>query len=89
MLFDGHGMQPDVVFGMLGLLGAQAGRILVVGCEPASVDYGMELSEPVAAAVDEAVRIVLDMVADLTPGRRSAAGHGGRGSRCALAYPVR
>jgi hydrogenase maturation protease len=64
-LFDGHGMQPDVVFGMLGLLGAQAGRIVVVGCEPARVDYGMELSEPVAAAVDEAVRVVLDMVADL------------------------
>jgi hydrogenase maturation protease len=62
-LFDGHGMQPDVVFGMLGLLGAQAGRIVVVGCEPACVDYGMELSEPVAAAVDEAVRIVLDMAA--------------------------
>jgi hydrogenase maturation protease len=64
-LFDGHGMQPDVVFGMLGLLGAQAGRIVVVGCEPARVDYGMELSEPVAAAVDEAVRIVLDMAANL------------------------
>jgi hydrogenase maturation protease len=33
-----------------------------VGCEPATVDYGMGLSEPVAAAVDEAVRIVLDLV---------------------------
>jgi hydrogenase maturation protease len=66
VLLDGHGMQPDVVFGMLSLLGAQAGRIVVVGCEPARVDYGMELSEPVAAAVDKAVRIVLDMVADLT-----------------------
>jgi hydrogenase maturation protease len=55
-------MQPDVVFGILDMLGGQAGRILVVGCEPASVDYGMELSEPVAAAVDEAVAIVLDLV---------------------------
>ncbi len=63
MLFDGHGMQPDVVFGILDMLGARAGRILVVGCEPASVGYGMELSEPVAAAVDEAVQVVLDMVA--------------------------
>ena len=66
VLFDGHGMQPDVVFGVLGLLGARAGRIVVVGCEPARVDYGMELSEPVAAAVGEAVRIVTDMVATLT-----------------------
>jgi len=62
MLFDGHGMQPDVVFGILDMLGGKAGRILVVGCEPASIDYGLGLSEPVAAAVDEAVRVVLDLV---------------------------
>jgi hydrogenase maturation protease len=61
-LLDGHGMQPDVVFGMLDLLGADAGRVLVVGCEPASVEEGIGLSPPVAAAVDEAVRIVLDLV---------------------------
>ncbi|HEY3732491.1 MAG TPA: hydrogenase maturation protease [Streptosporangiaceae bacterium] len=61
-LFNAHGMQPDVIFGVLDTLGAKAGRILVVGCEPASVEYRMELSEPVAAAVDEAVRVVLDMV---------------------------
>jgi hydrogenase maturation protease len=62
--FDAHGMQPDVVFGMLDTLdGGRPGRILVVGCEPASVDYGMGLSEPVSAAVDQAVSIVLDLVA--------------------------
>jgi hydrogenase maturation protease len=63
MLFDGHGMQPDVVFGILEMLGGKAGRIFVVGCEPASTDYGMELSEPVAAAAGEAVGIVLDLAA--------------------------
>jgi hydrogenase maturation protease len=63
-LFDAHGMQPDVVLGVLHMLGAGSARILVVGCEPASLDYGMELSEPVAKAVDEAVRVVLDLVAD-------------------------
>jgi hydrogenase maturation protease len=62
-LFDAHGMQPDVVLGVLDMLGATAARILVVGCEPASVDYGMELSEPVANAVDEAVQVILDLVA--------------------------
>jgi hydrogenase maturation protease len=61
-LLDAHGMQPDVVFGLLDLLGADAGRILVVGCEPASVEAGIGLSPPVSAAVDEAVRIVLDLV---------------------------
>jgi hydrogenase maturation protease len=62
-LFNAHGMQPDVVFGMLGMLDARARQVLVVGCEPASLDYNMGLSEPVAAAVDEAVRVVLDLVA--------------------------
>ena len=62
MLLDAHGMQPDVMLAMAGTLGAEAGRVLVVGCEPASVAEGIELSEPVAAAVDEAVRVVLGLV---------------------------
>jgi hydrogenase maturation protease len=61
-LLDAHGMQPDVVLGMLNLLGAEPGRVFLVGCEPASIDEGIGLSEPVSAAVDEAVRIVLDLV---------------------------
>ncbi len=61
-MFNAHGMQPDVVFSMLGMLGAETKHILVVGCEPARVNYGIGLSEPVAAAVDEAVKVVLDLV---------------------------
>lgn len=61
--FDGHGMQPDVVLGMLSALGAAVGRVLIVGCEPLRADPGMELSAPVAAAVDDAVKIVLDLIA--------------------------
>ncbi len=62
MLFDAHGMQPDVLLGMAGMLGAEAGRVLVVGCEPASVAEGIGLSAPVAAAVNEAARVVMDLV---------------------------
>jgi hydrogenase maturation protease len=36
--------------------------VLLVGCEPASTDEGIGLSAPVTAAVDEAVRVVLDLV---------------------------
>jgi hydrogenase maturation protease len=71
-LFDAHGMQPDVVLGVLQMLGAAQARILVVGCEPASVDYGMELSEPVAKAVDEAVAVVLGLIAEAGRGRRGS-----------------
>jgi hydrogenase maturation protease len=66
-LLDAHGMQPDVVFGMLDLLGADAGRVLLVGCEPASTEPGMGLSAPVAAAVEKAVRIVHDLVRAADP----------------------
>ena len=53
-LFNAHGMQPDVVLDMLGMLGGGPARVLLVGCEPASVAEGIGLSAPVAAAVDEA-----------------------------------
>jgi hydrogenase maturation protease len=81
-LFDAHGMQPDVVLGVLDMLGAGGEvRTLVVGCEPASVDYAMELSEPVAKAVDEAVRVVLGLVAEASHGRQdTATGHDHRGA---------
>jgi hydrogenase maturation protease len=62
-MFNAHGMQPDVVLGMLGLLDAADRQVLVVGCEPATTDYGIGLSEPVAAGVDKAVMVVLDLVA--------------------------
>jgi len=73
-LFDAHGMQPDVMFGVLDMLGAEAGRVLLVGCEPASVDHGIGLSPPVTAAVGEAVRVVKDLVAAAGDGQHRADG---------------
>ena len=67
-LFDAHGMQPDVVLGVLDMLGARSARVLVVGCEPASMSYGMELSEPVAKAVEGAVQVVTGLIAELDAG---------------------
>jgi len=61
-MLDAHGMQPDVVLRMLATLGAADRQVLIVGCEPERVSYGMGLSPPVAAAVDEAVRVILDLV---------------------------
>jgi hydrogenase maturation protease len=61
-MLDAHGMQPDVVLRMLATLGAGDRQVLIVGCEPAQVSYGMGLSAPVAAAIDDAVRVILDLV---------------------------
>jgi len=76
-LFDAHGMQPEVVLDMAGTLGTEAGQVLVVGCEPASLEEGIGLSPPVAAAVDEAVRVVTRLVA---AGGQGEGGPGGAGS---------
>ena len=59
---DAHGMSPDQVFAWLTKLGGRPGRVVVVGCEPARIDEGIGLSAPVANAVAEAVRLILDLV---------------------------
>lgn len=59
---DAHGMHPAAVLALLRDLGGTVDRVLVVGCAPAVVEERMGLSDPVAAAVDEAVRVVADVV---------------------------
>jgi hydrogenase maturation protease len=76
---DAHGMQPDVVFRMLDVLGARAGRVLIVGCEPASTEEGIGLSPPVATAVDEAVRVVTGLVTANFEAPAAPAGPAGKG----------
>jgi len=60
---DSHGMEPAVVLSLARRLGAPLGRVVVVGCVPLTVDDGLGLSEPVAAAVPLAVAAVADLVA--------------------------
>lgn len=73
--FDAHTMDPVSVLQMVKALGGKCARMLVVGCEPASVeprdDGQFELSEPVRAGVEEAVRAIQEVVKD--SGRATAA----------------
>jgi hydrogenase maturation protease len=65
MMVETHGMNPMKVLGMVKSMGGEFKRILLVGCEPApleSEDGYMGLSEPVEAAVDEAVMLVESLV---------------------------
>ncbi|WP_290050583.1 hydrogenase maturation protease [Amycolatopsis solani] len=64
---DAHGMQPDAVFRLLRLLGGDAGRVLLVGCEPACLDGGIGLSPQVEAAVPAAVRAVTELAWGTSP----------------------
>jgi hydrogenase maturation protease len=61
-----HGMDPVKALRMAQTLGGARGRIFLVGCEPETFgpdhEGFMGLSAPVAAAVDEAVRIIEELV---------------------------
>ena len=61
-LLDAHSMNPDAVLAMVGILGGQIGRIVVVACEPAEITERIGLSPAVARAVDDAVQMVRDLV---------------------------
>ena len=66
---DAHGMDPATVLATLAALGGTLpARTRLVGCQVADVDDGMGLTPVVEAAVDEAVRVVRDLLAD-TPAR--------------------
>jgi hydrogenase maturation protease len=75
---DTHGMDPVKVIKLSRALGARPTRTLVVGCEPQVVvggeahdDLLMELSEPVRAAVEEAVKLVESLVEEIDKEVRS------------------
>jgi hydrogenase maturation protease len=62
-VIDAHSLTPDAIFGLLSSLGGHPGRSLVVACEPAEVDAGMGLSDPVREALPHAVRAVEEILA--------------------------
>jgi len=60
---DAHSLTPAAVLAFVRQLGGGPDRLLIVGCEPSSVDESMELSPEVAASVNGAVQLVRDLVA--------------------------
>ena len=64
-VFDAHGMDPASMLASVTAVGGTLPRTIVVGCEPLTVDDGMGLSVPVAAAVDPAIERVLGLLAEL------------------------
>lgn len=64
--FDAHSMNPVAVLQLVGALGGKIKRLLVVGCEPATVEPdangNIGLSAPVAAAVAEAIEAIQELI---------------------------
>ncbi len=72
MALDAHSMDPVKVLAYARTLGARPIHTLLVGCEPTPLDgdgeyaeMQMGLSEPVQAAVDEAVKMIDSLVEQL------------------------
>jgi len=64
---DAHTMNPVIVIRMARAMGPISKRILLVACEPATLggeDGHMGLSEPVSAAIDQAVELVKKLIND-------------------------
>ncbi|MFC4504424.1 MULTISPECIES: hydrogenase maturation protease [Streptomyces] len=81
---DGHRMTPDAVLALLDTLcagtdGQPPRRVLIVGCEPASVDEGIGLSTPVADAVPRAVQLIEQLLRDGEPSVAPASTRGETG----------
>lgn len=59
---DAHDMAPDEVLALVPVLGGVLGRVMIVGCEPAVMAPGMELSVPVARSVEAAAQLTVEIV---------------------------
>ena len=65
-----HGMDPKTVLRFVKSVGGWPGKVVIVACEPTSVDtMGMELSGDVAAVVERAVDAVFAQIAELRTDR--------------------
>jgi hydrogenase maturation protease len=72
MAIDTHGLNPMNALGLVKAMGGEFKRILLVGCEPEAFgadEERMGLSEPVRAAVDEAVVLVESLISDIIGAR--------------------
>jgi len=63
---DAHSLTPAAVMAWVRRVGGQLPRIVVVGCEPATIGESMELSTPVLASIPRAMDMVRSVVAQLT-----------------------
>jgi hydrogenase maturation protease len=77
-LLDAHGMDPAKVLRLASAMGGRVGRLLLVGCEPATLDEPEDiragLSGPVRSAVDEAVPLILSLAGRLLRGEEPTSG---------------
>ncbi len=69
-MINPHGMDPQTVLRFVNAVGGWPGKVVVVACEPLTVEeMGLGLSKAVEAAVDKAIDVVLEQVEELRGAR--------------------
>ena len=64
---DGHGVEPHEVAALVRQLGGEVPRMMIVACQPSRIGPDAGLSEPVAAAVDGAVQVIMRLIPSEAP----------------------
>jgi hydrogenase maturation protease len=65
-MLNPHGMDPETVLRFVKYVGGWPGRVMVVACEPETVeDVGLGLSDSVKASVAKAAEVVLQTIDEL------------------------
>lgn len=62
---DAHDLTPVKALAFANTLGAKIQRVLIIGCEAESLDEGMGLSAAVTQAVDEAFKMIEELLQTL------------------------
>jgi len=78
-LLDPHDLAPGNALELASLLGGSVDRILVVGVQPESLEEGIGLTDSMAAAVEPAADLVVDVVTRELAGLESPTVAGGGG----------
>ncbi|HTL31220.1 MAG TPA: hydrogenase maturation protease [Tepidisphaeraceae bacterium] len=69
-LLEAHSMNPVKMLRAVSAMGGQVKRVLLLGCEPTpmdpDIDMSGDLSAPVAAAIDPAVKLLQSLVAKVS-----------------------
>jgi hydrogenase maturation protease len=72
-MLDPHDMNPETVLRFVKYVGGWPGKVLVVACEPESVEeVGFGLSDSVSGAVTRAVDVVVETIDELRAAPRDA-----------------
>jgi hydrogenase maturation protease len=71
-IIEMHDLDPAKVLRLARSLGGNVERVLLVGCDPercsSDEDFSMEMSDPVKAAIEEAVPLVESLISQILSG---------------------